>query len=214
MTAVYYTKCEQLPSHSFEKGVSLLPKKMQERLRKYTRWQDAHSFLYGKLLLKEAISQFGYNESLECLQKNKYGKPYFVNSDFGFNISHSGEYIVCAISTDEKQNLGIDIEEIKPLIMEGFKKVFSIEEKKQIKTYDNFYTFWTRKEAIVKADGRGLYIPLNTINTLSLSVMLENKKYNLYPVDIDENYIIYMATSISLEKDIQCFYQQPIQCIH
>ena len=57
MTALYYTKCEQLPSHSLEKAVSLLPIPMQQRLPKYKRWQDAHAYLYGKLLLKEAISQ-------------------------------------------------------------------------------------------------------------------------------------------------------------
>ena len=85
---------------------------MQQILRKYRRWQDAHAYLYGKLLLKEAISQLGFDHSLEFMQKTKYGKPYFKNNDFGFNISHSGEYIVCVISTDEKQNLGIDIEEI------------------------------------------------------------------------------------------------------
>ncbi|WP_165872288.1 4'-phosphopantetheinyl transferase family protein [Tenacibaculum sp. M341] len=199
--------CKQLPNHSFEKLVALLPLEMQKKTRNYKRWQDAHAYLYGRLLLKEAISQLRYDYSLELMQKTEYGKPYFENSEFTFNISHSGEYIVCAVSTDEKQFLGVDIEEVKPIEFEGFKSIFSEEEKKMISNYKNFYTFWTRKEAIVKADGRGLQIPLNTINTTSLSVLLENKKYNLYQIDIDENYITYIAASINLEKNIKCIYR-------
>ncbi len=206
MTAVYYTMCEKLPSYSFEKEVSLLPMKMQKRIRKYSCWQDAHSSLYGKLLLKEAILLSGYNYSLGLIKETKYGKPYFMDSDFGFNISHSGNYIVCVISTDEKEYLGIDIEEVKPILFKDFENVFSEEEKNEIINYNDFYTFWTRKEAVVKADGRGLQIPLNSLSTVGLSVSLDNKKYNLYEVNIDKNYISYIATTIRLEKDIKYFY--------
>lgn len=206
MTTVYYTTCKQLSNYSFEKAVSLLPLEMQKRVKKYVRWQDAHAYLYGKLLLKEAISQLGYNHSLEFMQKTKYGKPYFKDSDFGFNISHSGEYIVCVISTDEKEYLGIDVEEIKPIVFEDFKNIFSEREEGEISNYNNFYTFWTRKEAIVKADGRGLLIPLDTINTTSLTIQLDNKRYYLYEIDIDKDYIIHIATSKSLEREINNFY--------
>ncbi|AZB09364.1 4'-phosphopantetheinyl transferase superfamily protein [Chryseobacterium sp. G0162] len=209
MTAIYYTQCKQLPDHAFEEAVFLLPIEMQQKIRKYSRWQDAHACLYGNLLLKEAISQLGYDYSLELIQKTKYGKPYFKDSDFGFNISHSGEYIVCVISTDEKQNLGIDIEENKPIALEGFMNIFTEEEQKEIGEQNNFYTFWTRKEAIAKADGRGMLIPFDTINTLSLSVQLDNKEYNLYEVDIDQNYTIYIAASVSLGNNIKYFYKDP-----
>jgi 4'-phosphopantetheinyl transferase len=210
MTKVYYTICKQLSIYSFERAASLLPIEMQKRSREYMRWQDSHAYLYGKLLLKEAICQLGYNHSLELMEKTKYGKPYFEDSDFGFNISHSGEYIVCVISTDEKQNLGIDIEEIKPIEFENFENIFSEGEKKEITNYDNFYTFWTRKEAIIKADGRGMLIPLNTINVSSPSVLLDNNKYNLYEVNIDKNYIAYIASCTNLENKINKVYIDPL----
>lgn len=213
MTKVYYTICKQLSMHSFEKAASLLPIEMQKKILNYMRWQDSHAYLYGRLLLKEAICELGYNYSLELMEKTKYGKPYFENSDFGFNISHSGEYIVCVISTDEKQNLGIDIEQIKPIELENFKDVFSEEEKKEIISDDNFFTFWTRKEAIIKADGRGLLIPLNTINVLSPFVVLDNNKYNLYEVKIDKNYIAYIAACTNLENNIKNVYIDSQKCI-
>lgn len=205
MTTVYYTLCTQLPNSTFNEAVSSLPLDMQQRLRRFRRWQDAHSYLYGRLLLKEAMSKLGYNYSLESLQRTEYGKPYFKDSDFGFNISHSGDYIVCVISTDEKQNLGIDVEEIKPVVIDDFTSVFSSKEERAIDNYDTFYTFWTRKEAIVKADGRGLQIPLKTIDTTNLSVTLENENYNLYKIDIDKNYKVHIATAKKLQENIKYF---------
>lgn len=209
MTTVYYTLCNQLPNNTFEKAVSSLPSDMQQRLRRFRRWQDAHSYLLGRLLLKEAMSQLGYNYSLNSLQRTEYGKPYFENSDFGFNISHSGEYIVCVISTDETQNLGIDVEEIKPIVIDDFADVFSSKEEREINNYDTFYTFWTRKEAIVKADGRGLQIPLKTIDTTNLSVTLENDKYNLYNIDIDEKYKIHVAMPLIIKNIEINYFQMP-----
>ena len=38
---------------------------------------------------------------------DKFGKPYFENSDIYFNISHSGNYVVAAVSEHE---IGVDIQ--------------------------------------------------------------------------------------------------------
>lgn len=200
MTSIYYTSCKKLPEYEYRKLTSLLPKKMQERLSKFYRWQDAYTYLYGKLLLKKSMLLFGYDYSLESIKTTEHGKPYFENSSFSFNISHSEEYVVCAISNDEQINLGIDIEKVKPIKIDGFSAVFSPEEKKEIDSYNKFYTCWTRKEAIVKADGRGLTIPLNTINTLNLSTKLDNEKYYLSKVDINEEYIAHIASLTKIEK--------------
>jgi len=208
MTAIYYTTCKKLSDQAFEKAVLLLPAAMQQNLKKFRRWQDAHADLYGKLLLKEAISALGYNHDLGSLHKTKYGKPYFKDSNFGFNISHSGNYILCVISTDEKLNLGIDIEEIKPIALESFIDVFTDQEKKEIIHKNNFYTFWTRKEAVAKADGRGLIIPFDTIDTLGLCVGLNKTTYNLYEIHIDDKYVIYLAACSNI-KNIKQIYKHP-----
>ena len=43
-------------------------------------------------------------------EKNQYGKPYLSeHPDFYFNISHSGEYVLCAIDNNP---IGVDIEEV------------------------------------------------------------------------------------------------------
>ncbi|WP_423237249.1 4'-phosphopantetheinyl transferase family protein [Clostridium putrefaciens] len=56
------------------------------------------------------------------LNKNQYGKPYSGEyPQFKFNISHSGDYVLCSI--DDKP-IGVDIEEIKPIEYEEIAKNF------------------------------------------------------------------------------------------
>ena len=50
---------------------------------------------------------FKKKEEEPLLAFGKKGKPYLVNKAFYFNVSHSGEYVVCAVSDEE---VGIDIE--------------------------------------------------------------------------------------------------------
>lgn len=207
MTRTFYTSCKQLPAVEYKKAVSLLPNRMQARIAKYWRWQDAHAYLYGRLLLKHGMRLLGFNNPLEQMNVTKYGKPYFPDSPFSFNISHSEEYIVCVISSDEKQHLGIDIEKIKPLELKIFDSVWSPQEKKELDGIMKFYTYWTRKEAIVKADGRGMHIPFNMIDTTEMTVQLDGDNYYLSKVNIDKEYIIHVASLIQIEK------MDPINCL-
>lgn len=207
MTRIYYTSCIQLPAVEYKKAVSLLPNSMQAKIAKYRRWQDAHSYLYGRLLLKHGMHLLGFNNPLEQMKVTKFGKPYFPESPFSFNISHSEEYVVCVISNDEKQNLGIDIEKIKPLELKIFESVLSPQEIKELDGIVKFYTYWTRKEAIIKADGRGMQIPLNIIDTTELTVKLDDDNYYLSKVNIDEEYIMHVASLTPIERT------DPINCL-
>ncbi|MEM5637751.1 hypothetical protein AAHH71_00270 [Bacillus toyonensis] len=57
---------------------------------------------------------------------NKYGKPDWVEDKFFcFNISHSGDWIVCIVGNT---SVGIDIEQIRPIKLETISQVFSMKE--------------------------------------------------------------------------------------
>lgn len=200
MTIVYYTLCKQLTDEKYIKAVSLLPDDMQNKIEKFRRWEDAHSFLYGKLLLKQGMLKLGYQDSLAIMKKNEYGKPYFSYDSFSFNISHSEDYIVCVISTDEKENIGIDIEKIKTIDIENFSSVFTSKEKNNITSEKHFYKYWTRKEAVIKADGRGLQIPLRNVDTTEIKVEVEDKFYYLLEIAIDKEYAMHLASSKKIEE--------------
>jgi 4'-phosphopantetheinyl transferase len=103
--------------------------------------------------------------------KNQYKKPYLQNSEIFFNISHSQNAFVIAISNFE---IGIDIEEnaIELNIEDCMNYAFSEEEINYCKreVLESFFSIWTLKEAFLKALSIGLTDKLKEINTLDVSI--------------------------------------------
>lgn len=128
---ILFTKfIHELPSIHKEKYITKLPNELKERNSRFVRWQDRHANLFGKLLLIEGLKQYGFEDNvLTNLKYNKYSRPY-LNSEIDFNISHSGEYVMCAISKSAK--LGIDIEAIQGIDFKDFKKVMSAQQWQDI----------------------------------------------------------------------------------
>ena len=110
------------------------------------------------------------NESPEKIRINKaeHGKPYLVDTpELAFNLSHSGSAMVIALAWNCQ--LGVDMEYCKPRSgLAGLvEKCFAAEESAywhklpEAQKTVGFYRFWTRKEAFVKATGRGIGLGLN-----------------------------------------------------
>lgn len=130
---------------------------------------------------------------LYCLQKRfsiaeepvlLHGKPVFrKNADVHFNISHSGGYAALAFGN---MPLGVDIECIKQANLRVAGRFFLkeeydyITEKPEREQADAFFRIWTRKEAVVKAVGSGLRIPLNDFSVMGEIVECHGEKYELY----------------------------------
>ena len=83
----------------------------------------------------------------------------------GFNLSHSGERFVVAIALGMEP--GVDIERIRAgRDLAGIARwSFSPAEQEEVaaapEPMDAFYRIWSRKEAVIKADGRGIAIGLD-----------------------------------------------------
>ena len=106
---------------------------------------------------------------------NRFGKPFLHDADgmatISFNMSHSGELALAAFARG--RSIGADVELIRPV--EDFEQIaeahftpqeFALLEQGDIASRQRtFYTCWTRKEAYIKAIGKGLSIPLNSIDT-------------------------------------------------
>lgn len=110
------------------------------------------------------------NESPEKIKINKaeHGKPYLPDTpELVFNLSHSADILVIAVGWDCQ--LGVDIESCKPRTsLAGLvDKCFAEEESlywnrlPEAEKILEFYRFWTRKEAFVKATGRGIGLGLH-----------------------------------------------------
>ncbi|KGT46961.1 4'-phosphopantetheinyl transferase superfamily protein [Acinetobacter sp. HR7] len=103
--------------------------------------------------------------------RTDFGKPYLkAHPRHAFNHSHSRNFYAMAMS-QRIQNLGVDIEELsrKVRFQALAEHAFHPEEFKiwQSLDYDPEYWFkvWTTKEAVLKANGLGIRINLNELNT-------------------------------------------------
>ena len=90
-----------------------------------------------------------------------------------FNVSHSGNYVVCAVgeSSQGETSLGVDVERLGACFIDVAKRVYVDEELDwmQQKSVDQrFYTLWTCKEAVMKLFGEGLYMEPKSFNVMPL----------------------------------------------
>lgn len=129
----------------------------------------------ARQLLKIALKDskiFCLNLEIEA---NDNGKPYFkARNDIFFNISHSKEYIICAIAPFE---IGCDIEKIRDVKQSIANRFFTRDESNFVMDQDSFFRLWTLKESFVKAIGTGLNTPLNSFN-IGLNLNPITVKYN------------------------------------
>ena len=149
-------------SSEFQEVISLeallkkIPENMQSRALRYRFPQDAYNFVLGRLLLKKALIDNGFStQNLENIYFNEMQKP--LIDGISFNISHSKHLVGCAYSLDG--NIGLDIEFPRLIKKENFRNCFNALEWQYINFDDSlhtFYTYWTQKEAILKANGAGL----------------------------------------------------------
>ncbi len=114
----------------------------------------------GGRLLEYAVSRLyriGVPELLRS--KGEHGKPYFcVHPEIRFNISHSGNLVMCAVSDFE---IGIDVQEKKCMNTDRIaKKIMSPDEYEKYLTSpgreDFFFRVWVMKESYVKWTGDGI----------------------------------------------------------
>lgn len=109
-------------------------------------------------LLARTVKRVWGMESLPEIIRAEGGKPYFKgHPELHFNLSHSGEFVLCALSDAP---VGVDIEVIRPR-KEGL-PAYSFKGENYERylalggDWEAFYTLWTEVESIIKYTGEGL----------------------------------------------------------
>ena len=163
--AVILNVAPDLMQCEYEALLPLVSVEKQERIKKFRFFRDARNCLLGDILARVEICRITglKNNQLE-FSTNEYGKPFLLNHDVHFNISHAGDYIACAISDEP---IGIDVETMKPFDIKIADRFFLPDEVAYIKAVDKkqrFYEIWTKKESRIKWEGKGLHIPLSSFS--------------------------------------------------
>lgn len=139
--------------------------------------RDRDRFVGARGLLREILAPY-LNASPGRLSfgYGAHGKPFLVgeHGTLRFNVSHSFDAMLLAIA--HLRDVGVDVEGVRNIglvIDEIDDTVLSEPEKQVLARFDGeerretFLRFWTLKEAFIKADGRGVTLPLKRIDVSS-----------------------------------------------
>lgn len=196
MSQVYCLNINKnVDSERIQYFLRLVSDETRERIQKFRFKEDSLRTLYGEILIRYiSNAQFGLKNNQIHFAKNKYGKPYIMDSPLYFNISHAGDWVVCAIDFSE---IGIDIEKIKEINFSIAERFFSRHEYEDLikkhtgQQLDYFYDIWTLKESYIKWLGTGLSTSLDSfrfeINNHDIKLIDKNHNENVsfkqYPIN-------------------------------
>ena len=167
MNCIYLAKInKELSEESFNALLQIISKENQDKCHRFKFKEDALRTLYGELIVRHVLSDYFSieNKDIKILKSNE-GKPYIKDNPIYFNISHAGDFVVCAFS---EQEIGVDIEQINDIDLKIAKRFFCASEYEDLvaqeveNRLDYFYSLWTLKESYMKWLGTGISIPLDS----------------------------------------------------
>lgn len=175
-------------------------------IKRYSNFKmpaDKVRFAALRIALRDSLSKLLQIHSSQIrILFNPFNKPYLADhSQYKFNISHSGNRGLIAISHGPE--VGIDIEQLRPIDtntnLNDF--VFSPEEKKVFqqlevdKKQDFFFNCWVKKESVLKALGTGFsqYNPNDLSISSRLNMMIEEKNIQLCELPLKSDYVGALA---------------------
>lgn len=181
----YKFNINDLEEEEYKEFFELLNPKKRESIKRLKKTDDKKRSVCAEMLVKSVISKkCGINIEDIVIDTYENGKPFCKNVDVAFNISHSGEYAVCAFG---EKAIGIDIQKIVPYNEKTAKKVCSREEFEAVeKSADKaaeFIKLWTKKEAALKMQGD---ISFCDIKTCTKGKRIETFRFSDYFVSICE----------------------------
>jgi 4'-phosphopantetheinyl transferase len=204
---IYYTNIEKVCWEQIKTHINSLSIRDKDKILSLKTDHDKCASLIGRLLLFHIVqinnpsTQYNLRDVLFSIN----GRPYFRNSKFDFNISHSGAIVSCGYFSEGF--IGIDVEKITPININEYHSVLSTKEIKCLNKKDNnieyFYKVWTIKESVLKANGVGLLYDLKSIIIKSKSSIINNKVWFNYVFHLEENYYLAVSTNNKTYPSLQ-----------
>lgn len=169
------------------------------RVRKFLKQEDAYRSVMGELLVRSILNdKYGLPNKEIIFSTTTTGKPILAGRvSQAFSISHSGMWVLCAISD---RPVGVDLEKIVERNVDFAKQYFApheIDTLFSLTVSDQlncFYTLWTAKESFLKAKGTGLsglHSGLDVMSCLNGGIVcIQDEEENWYtcPFEVDPNY--------------------------
>ena len=184
MTKLYALDLMPYRDGSWRRDLDTLPPERKERVLACRKDDDGMRIACAGYLLQAALAEEGITHPV--FEKNQWGKPGLTDSPIHFSLSHSGFWVVCAVSDTP---VGVDIQQ-KRAMDKVARRFFP-----EAGTVDDALRLWTAKEAYLKLLGRGLTMPLDSFTVqLGEPLSLEGLPYRLHEYALNE-YRICLCTA-------------------
>lgn len=198
---------------------NLLNSDERERAARLISPRHQQRFITAHGILRKLLSRY-LNTTPEIIEfsHGQHRKPSLQPPSLQFNISHSDNLAVYAFTRTGE--IGVDIEKIqvdqKLDVAERFfspSEILALTSQAATEQAATFYRLWSRKEAIIKANGRGLSQPLASFSVAATdtveTLVLEDGKWTLYPLAADPDYAGAIASALPVDHITIWDYQEP-----
>ena len=172
--------CLDASTHQTESLLGILSADELARSRRFRFERDQNRFIAARGILRNILGCYlGKNPRELRFEYTPHGKPGLAaNSGYDtlcFNLSHSDAFALYAVARG--RNIGIDIERVRDdVAVEQIARRFfsqgeisSLERIDKNKRSELFFQYWTRKEAFLKAMGKGVSFPMERVDVSLLS---------------------------------------------
>jgi 4'-phosphopantetheinyl transferase len=158
--------------------VEILDHEERERMQRFHFAPDRSRYAVAHANLRRILGTY-LNQPGERLRfyADRFGKPELSDNDplspLRFSLSHSRSIAVLAVANGRP--VGVDVEDVRPIEPAVADTHFSASERSQLSGLQGddwlsgFYRCWTRKEAILKAEGVGLLRALDSFDVSLLA---------------------------------------------
>ena len=180
MKVVVFDRMEECTEAEVQRLLPLVSAQRREQALRYKHTFGQFCCLKSWLMLQELVEIPKYRDI--DFRYNEHGKPYWENGPY-FSISHCKAGIAVAV---DDQPIGIDIETIRHADEELIARTMNEEERIGMDER-KFTRLWTRKEAVVKAQGVGI------VSFEQLQHILRNSGNLKFQTIEKENYIYSIA---------------------
>ena len=192
---------------TFNRLITYVSTERRTKIDRCAKRKDKILSLAAGLLLETALSDAGVADRTIIVGDN--GKPYLASGEIFFNLSHSGDRVMCAVSDRE---VGCDVQQTGEINLKIADRFFSPDEKMFLDSItdenekiDVFFRLWTLKESYIKMLGTGLKMPLKSFSVSffdDVPVFAEKKnKYRFKEYSTSDNYKYAVCTESSSIAD-------------
>jgi 4'-phosphopantetheinyl transferase len=175
-----------------------------ERASRFHFEKHRRHFMVGRGGLRYLLSRYLDAKPGEFrFSYGAYGKPALVGEELRFNMSHSHGMALFAVAVDRE--LGVDVEHVRAdFASEDIARRFF--SRAEVATFNAlqtdeqvaaFFRCWTRKEAYIKAIGRGLSEPLDAFDVTlapgeAAALLRANRgdasRWAMFDIDVGDDY--------------------------